>query len=60
MTNEWLTPAPQWGLRTWVALALLSLLPIGLITVLFPPVPREEIYAGSGALIEMVSRAETR
>ena len=58
MTTEWLTPPPQWGLRTWVTLALLTLLPIGLITVLFPPASREEIYAASPmSLIQSLERA---
>jgi hypothetical protein len=33
--NNWLTPDSQWGFRTWVILALLSLLPIALTIALF-------------------------
>ena len=34
MEYDWLAPRAQWGLRTWITLALLSLLPIGLIALL--------------------------
>ena len=58
MTNEWLTPASQWGLRTWITLAFLFLLPIGLVTVLFPPTSREEMYSAPAiSLIQSVERA---
>jgi hypothetical protein len=58
MTTEWLAPDPQWGLRTWVTLALLALLPVGLFTVLFSPVPREEAYAvPTISLIQSLERA---
>jgi hypothetical protein len=58
MTTEWLTPDSQWGVRTWVTLALLALLPIGLITVLFPLASREEIYSASPIpLIQSLERA---
>ncbi len=33
--TEFLTPDDQWGLRAWVTLALLALLPIGLAAALF-------------------------
>jgi hypothetical protein len=32
--KEFLTPDDQWGLRAWVTLALLSLLPLGLTILL--------------------------
>jgi hypothetical protein len=58
MTNEWLTPASQWGLRTWVTLAFLSLLPIGLATVLFSPASRQETYSAPAILlIQSLERA---
>jgi hypothetical protein len=58
MTNEWLAPVSQCGLRTWVTLALLALLPIGLFTVLFPTASREELYSASPtSLIQSLERA---
>ena len=47
MTTEWLAADPQWGLRTWVTLALLALLPIGLVAVLFPPLSSEAAYSAA-------------
>ncbi len=35
MEHEWLRPEPEWNIRTWVVLALLSMLPLGLGVVLF-------------------------
>jgi hypothetical protein len=34
MEKEWMTDGSDWGLRTWITLALLSLLPIGLTAAL--------------------------
>ena len=33
--NDFLTPDDQWGLRAWVTLALLALLPIGIAVAMF-------------------------
>jgi hypothetical protein len=33
MEEEWITHGSEWGLRTWITLALLSLMPIGLMAV---------------------------
>jgi hypothetical protein len=35
MENDWLRPNSEWGLRTWVVLVLLCVLPVGLIILLF-------------------------
>jgi hypothetical protein len=35
MEHNWLRPEPEWSLRTWVILALLCTLPLGLTVVLF-------------------------
>jgi hypothetical protein len=35
MEPDWLKPGMEWGLRTWVTLALLCLLPIALLAALF-------------------------
>jgi hypothetical protein len=33
--NDFLTPDDRWGLRAWVTLALLALLPVSLAAALF-------------------------
>ena len=35
MERDWLRPEPEWTIRTWVVLTLLSMLPLGLAVVLF-------------------------